>query len=793
MKKKFTYIACLLIIICCPILSKAQIDSTKVFGTIKGTIKDEKTAEAIFPANVIYAPGKGTTTDFDGKFALELTPGLYDLEISYLGKQTVYKRVRLEAGQTVDLNIGLKDSFTTINITTITGGKYAKNIGEEVTSIEVLTPTFISNSNATSIDKALDKVPGVNMIGEQVNIRGGAGYAAGAGSRVMMLMDGLPLMRPDNGIIDFGSLPMDNIQQIEIIKGASSALYGSSALNGIINLITANPTDTAFTKLTMFYGFYENPFSGKKKDLIYWEDRPMFGGATFAHRQRMGNIDVSIAGNYLEDASYLYGNHQRRINTSFKIRYRSKKNERLSMGINGNLSSQSGGFFFLWKGWADTPNDQITDSSAIYLQQYINALDAGQQDGDISPDIKSKIPKDAFAYIPGEVGDFRSTPVNFDPWITYFDKRNNQHSIKTRLYHTRYRNSSGESSTADQIYGEYNFHSELRKFGLNFVTGAAGYYTDVTSETFGQRHASNAAVFLQIDKKFFERLTFNVGVRAEMNQMDTLAAVIYPIVRTGLNFQASEATYIRASFGQGYRYPTIAEKFVATKRSGINVIPNPGLRPEFGWSAEIGVKQLLQFTNDWKGYVDIAGFVTQYTDMIEFNLVSVPGTVGLYTQAQNYTNARISGLDVSMVGQGKIFNIPLNIMVGYTYISPVDLNYKEGDPQYPDPSQRFLTFRFKHSWKADIEATYKKVTLGITGTYFSFMKNIGRFGINNVSVYRLANNKGEAVLDVRVGYNLTNKVKVSFIVKNITNNQYTLRPAYIEAPRNYTVQVAYQF
>lgn len=786
MKKNYIIYCLLLLLTCCPQLLFSQGNDPATVGTIKGLVKSDKTGEPIFSANVTYAPGKGTTTDFDGLFTMDLPAGNYYLAVSYLGMKTAYKTVRLDAGKTVDVTFSLIDSINTIDITVVSGGKYKQSIGEQTVSMEILSPTFISNSNATSIDKALDKVPGVNMVGEQVNIRGGAGYSAGAGSRVMMLMDGLPLMRPDNGIIDFASLPMDNIQQIEIIKGASSALYGSSALNGIINLITANATEEDYTKLTMFYGFYENPFSGKKKDLIWWDSRPMFGGANFAHRKRFKHVDLVISGSAFQDASYLYGNEQRRLNTFFKLRYRSKKNDRLSMGVNGNISAQSGGFFFLWKNWGNTPNENITDSSGIYLDQYIQALDAGQTDATIPSSIRNNIPRDAFAYLPAEIGEFNSTPVSIDPWLSYFDKKNNQHSVKTRFYRTRFNNTSGESSIANQAYGEYNFISEMKRLGLNFVTGVAGYYTNVTSETFGQRHAVNGAAFFQIDKKFFQKLTLNFGVRAEVNQMDTLKPEIYPIIRSGINFQASEATYIRASFGQGYRYPTIAEKYVATRRSGVSVIPNPELESEYGWNAEIGVKQLLQISNDWKGYVDIAGFITQYTNMIEFLLVE--GV--LTTQAQNYTDARISGLDVSLVGQGKVFSIPVNIMVGYTYISPIDLNY-DGNPDNPDG--KYLTFRFKHSAKADAEATYKKITLGITGTYFSFMKNIGQFGINNVTGYRKENDKGEAVLDIRAGYNLTDNAKVSVIVKNITNNQYTLRPAFMEAPRNYTFQVSYLF
>jgi len=69
--------------------------------------------------------------------------------------------------------------------------------------------------------------------------QGGSGYSYGAGSRVLVLVDDLPLLSPDAGDVKWDYLPVENISQVEIIKGASSVLYGSSALNGIINVRTA--------------------------------------------------------------------------------------------------------------------------------------------------------------------------------------------------------------------------------------------------------------------------------------------------------------------------------------------------------------------------------------------------------------------------------------------------------------------------------------------------------------------------------------------------------------------------
>ena len=78
-----------------------------------------------------------------------------------------------------------------------------------------------------------------------------------------------------------------------------------------------------------------------------------------------------------------------------------------------------------------------------------------------------------------------------------------------------------------------------------------------------------------------------------------------------------EYTFLRASFGQGYRFPSVAEKYISTGLSAIKILPNPGLQPERGWAAEIGVKQGFKLLN-FKGYIDVAGFWTEYQSMTEF-------------------------------------------------------------------------------------------------------------------------------------------------------------------------------
>jgi outer membrane cobalamin receptor len=91
---------------------------------------------------------------------------------------------------------------------------------------------------------------------EEPQISSGSGYSFGVGSRVAILIDDLPVMSGDIGKVEWSFIPMENIEQIEVIKGASSVLYGSSALSGAINVRTSYPKDKPLTKVVTYTGFH---------------------------------------------------------------------------------------------------------------------------------------------------------------------------------------------------------------------------------------------------------------------------------------------------------------------------------------------------------------------------------------------------------------------------------------------------------------------------------------------------------------------------------------------------------
>ena len=144
------------------------------------------------------------------------------------------------------------------------------------------------------------------------------------------------------------------------------------------------------------------------------------------------------------------------------------------------------------------------------------------------------------------------------------------------------------------------------------------------------------------------------------------------------------------------------------------------------------------------------------------------------------------------MANGKIFGVPLNFLIGYTYVDPQNLDY---NPKVIG-STPILKYRVQHSAKADAQSIYKGITVGLTAFYGSFVKYIdnGTTGALEVlQAFRATHDKGEFVLDIRAGYTYKEKASFMFICKNVANTEYMLQPGVIDAPRNYGFQVGYNF
>jgi len=725
-------------------------------GQITGHIYDENSGESLAGVSILYDSLHGTISDGRGFYKIELKSGDYILHFSFVGYKSFIKRVHIKPESKLLLDVSLKPLAVNLNTAVVSAGLFTQKLSRVSISMSVIEPALLQSRNTRNLESIINQIPGIDVLDGQASIRGGGGYSYGAGSRVLLDLDGLPLISAGVGDINWNFLPIEELAQVEIVKGASSALYGSSALNGVINLRTVWPSLEPKTTITLYSGLYDYP---KRKEMAWWwNDRPMFGGVRFLHTQKINNLDLVLGADAYSNDGYREKNYEQHARFDTKLRYRPKKIQGLSLDLSAIVQWQETSDFFLW---------QNADSGA-FLQQ------------------------------PAGVAPTKGFRLMVDPQVQYFDKHNNKHSLLTRFYKVRNRFdlNPDKNNGSELYYGEYRYYRNFNN-KLDVTAGVTALYGQTRAALYGNHFNNNYAGYTQLDYKIHKRLRLSAGLRVEYYSIDNSNEKISTVTRAGLNYQLAKYTFLRASFGQGYRYPSIAEKYTATSVGAINIFPNPELKPETGWSSEIGIKQGYRL-GGIKGFIDAAAFLNDYTNMIEFTFgIYKPDSATIITlndigfKSLNVGKARISGLDISVTGAGKIGPMPLKFFVGYTYMNPIDLSSDT-------LKNNILKYRYRHSVKGDVQLSYRKFSAGISMVYRSFMERIdwafeekllGHEIFPGLLKYRQQNDKGAVVFDFRIAYRLIPQTKLSLIVKNLFNKEYMGRPGDIRLPRNFSVQL----
>ncbi|MFI5217945.1 MAG: TonB-dependent receptor domain-containing protein [Bacteroidia bacterium] len=728
---------------------------------IIGLVRDATTKEKMPGVNVIVDDTSGVVTDSSGKYMLNTTSGDHALAFRFIGYKTTTRSILLKPSEAKIINIDLIPSSTELGTVVVSAGKFEQKIEEVTVSMTVLSPSFVENTNTTSMDDAINQVPGVTVIDGQANIRGGSGFSYGAGSRVLMLVDDLPMLTADANDVKWSFLPTENLEQIEVLKGASSALFGSSAMNGVINIRTAYPKSKPETKITLFGGVYDSP----ENELYDWsgDTVQMTQGMSASHSQKFGRFDLVAAGNYFKDEGYKQGEHEEHFRVNANTRYSFDKNlEGLSAGVNANYMHTNGVLFFIWE----------DDSTGALIPQ--GGLDTATT----------------------TLSEYTTVRFNVDPFITYANKNGETHKIRTRYFKTDNNNNTNQQSFGTLYYGEYLFQKRFSE-NLTWTFGTSDMYSDVKSELYGDHFANNIAFYTQIDNKF-NKWIFSFGARWEQNRIDTVKTQFIPVFRSGINYALFENTHLRTSYGEGYRFPSIAEKFITTNVGDINIFSNDTLQPEKGWTAEFGINQGFKIS-EWNASLDIAGFWQEYEDMMEFTfgVYGVPPAIGIGFASLNIGNTRIQGFDFTLTGKGTLWKFPVTILAGHTSIYPTYRDFDKINKQLNSDTTNVLKYRYRQQFKGDIEVTFfNHVIFGTSVRYNSFMENIDNvfnYAIDGVKHYRETHPDGDWAFDTRIFYTFLKHYDIGFIVKNVANHEYMGRPADLQQQRSFVVQARAKF
>lgn len=733
---KFSRLLLLTVVLCASHFAQAQV--------LKGTILDYETQQPLAGVTIIFDTNQSSISDQSGRFFITKKKNtIAELRLSMVGYQTKSITVASDGSDLGSITLVPKSDM--LNEVVVSAGRYEQNINEVAVSMQTINPKQLTQNNSADAQDMVERVSGVNTLKGQVNIRGNAGFSYGAGSRVLVLVDDMPLLAADAGDVKWSYLPIENVSQVEIIKGASSALFGSSAMGGIIHFRTAYPSTKPKTKLMSIGNVYGKPASPVEPAWAAGKN-PILANVSALHSRQIGNWDLVLGANLTRDESYRLQEYSRRARINANIRYRFKK-EGWFAGVNFNAMRDSSGVFLFWK------NDTL-----------------------------------ALVPAPNTAARQLNKRINIDPYITYAPNANQKHSLRNRIFHTNALSNKGFSTLATLYYNEYQFQ---QRFNFRFAeqtvltSGVTSVQNRIASDSLYGRHQSgNQAVYVQLDQKI-KRLNYTIGGRFERFVINTDGAIYFPIFRAGVNYQVAEATFLRASAGQGFRTPSVAERYSTASAGGLSVFPNPRLGSEQGFSTELGVRQGLAVGTGFKGVIDVAAFATRYKNMVEFLPVLIGGGFGF--QAQNIGNTQILGIETNLIAEGSFGVFKPNFSIGYTYINPTERT----------DAAKTLKYRYKHLVRADMELNYKKLSFGTNLLYNSFMDRIDDIFINfvpGVGNFRTKYaGQGNLIVALRANYSFKNNMKLGFVCRNLTNELYMPVPGNLGEPRSFGLNLSYEF
>lgn len=819
------------------------------YHIVKGQIFDEKDKLTLPQAQVVVlgSAGEGAVADIDGNYTLAVTQSEVELQFRYVGYDDKVIKVSFGQGEEIKvLNVGLTAFINSLQEVKVQGQRLKRDGKQSVQTMEVVDIQNIAKNNVTTLDRALKNVAGLAIVDNEPQMRGGSGFSSGMGSRVMLLLDNMPMLRADAGRPAWNLISMEDVEQIDVLKGAASVLYGSAAINGAINVHTKYATDNPVSAIKIYMGTYDKPdCMGMDQNLRYknpfapynyieetreivdesWSKGvPLKGGASLSHSRKLARWwDFTANVDYAYDDGYRLGGQP---DPGDRVDH-AESRIRASMGNRFHITDR----------WTLSLNANIMYSDNLMYNFWANALD-----GKYRP----------FGHWNGNtyattLSHFKDLVFLIDPHVKYVSPKGGVHELDNRFMYSDNNviNISGQDAYSRSVYNTYRYRKTFEKAaGLGLVAGVANQYAFSGGEVFsgnvydiggkGTHYSDNLSLFFKLDKPFLKEknLKVELGGRLEACFVDDWHEVM-PVFQLGLNYEIPKSgSVLRFSAGQGYRAATIGEKFITTKVGMYGFYPNPDLKSEQSVNMELGLRQYFK-TDVVSGYLDVAGFHQYYWNYIEFFMgpwnpdASQPLAERFGFAFFNTGRATISGVEASFASEFDIVeNLQLQLQANYTYSLPI---CREPDKVYHSTSSKdymysnsssntegnILKYRIQHMAKLDFDIRmFKNFTIGMGVQYMSAMKNVDGVFLEmdkneegygawldhvtmdlpfyGIGEFMRKHAWGSIVLDLRASVDIAH-FTISFVVNNLLNSEYSLRPLYIEAPRLYSLQLVYRF
>ena len=581
----------------------------------------------------------GTSSDENGNFRLnKILPGTHRLMVSCVGYKDAMQDVALDAGQSLETNFSLREDLLQMDAVVVTGNKDAIRRSEAPTIVNTLSPKLMRAVSARTISEGLVYIPGVRMENNcqncgfnQVRLNGMEG------EYTQILVDGYPIFSGLMGVYGMELIPANMIERIEIQRGAGSALYGSNAVAGTVNIILQDPMSNAFGAGA------STAFSGvgiRNGGTVVPDYNVAFNSSNVTEDNRTG---LAVYGNYRHRTAYDYDNDgysefPRLINATVGARLFQRLGQRgkLSASYFHISEDRRGGDQFDKPAHeaniTEQPKHNINSASVVYNQLMREndnlAINAAMQH------------------------------VNRD---SYYGGLSSGHPLKDYgLTHNLSYNFGAQYSA--------HFHQSTLIGGIDFTgenlkdtkPGNTDYSTPTPTHnptlTIANQRTQTIGGFLQYSHQV-GIATFTAGARVDRyfvrdeTKSASLNGAFVPVPRASVLLKLLPELQLRANYSMGYRKPQLYNEELHVEVAGARQIVQrvaADLRRETSHSATLS----LDFNKQWEHFalgVLAEGFFTRLNDaFINIRHDEDSNGVVLLERSNHKSGANIQGVNVEL-------------------------------------------------------------------------------------------------------------------------------------------------
>lgn len=614
-------------------------------NNITGHVIDAKTGEHLPYVSISI---KGTTigmvTDATGHYFLKNIPEQdFTLEASYVGYQSQEIPVKALGGKTIEVNFTLKESTITMDQIVVTANRNSTNRSSAPTIVNVISNDAFARTSSNNLAEGLNYQPGLrveyscqNCGVPQLRINGLEGQYS------QILLDSRPIFSSLASVYGLEQLPVSMIERVEVIRGGGSALFGSSAIGGVVNIITREPV---------------------RNSLMVSNTTNIIGG-------KSGDFNTSLNGSFVSDdykaGVYIFG--------MVRDRHQYDRNGDGFSEI-PKLNSETLGF----RGYYKTSAYTKLTAEYHHIREFRrggNKLDIPPHEADIAEQLQHGI---------------NGGGLSFDAFTrNYLHKFNvytSIQSIKRNSYFGTGQNPDAYGKTDDITYvagGQYSYSMKKLLFmpaeltmGFEFNKNnlhdeMIGYKRDI------QQDVHTVGGYIQNEWQS-PKLNFLIGARLDKNSQ--IKNVVFN-PRVNLRYTPADIIRLRLSYSSGYRAPQAYNEDLHVAAVGgevalINI--SPDLKPEYSHSFSASAN-----LNGFLGSIEtdflIEGFYTNLKDVFTLVETGYDTEGNLLLERQNASGATVKGINAELT---MALNNKLEFQAGYTYQKSL---YKEPHQWSEDPN-----------------------------------------------------------------------------------------------------------